>query len=151
MSVNGDWRKIKGTAGVCVGSVIDVNKEWNVVVPDDPSSRIYVEMVGWVNVFDSLFGSPDDLRRLIGLPTQLEQLGGEIEDLAGTQGKIGRVFKHFTLADLRSLSACTDGHSGNCMVLPSEPTEEIDGDKGDPSFASTSGDYVIKNLVVAIQ
>ena len=42
------------------------------VVQDDPSSRIYVEVVGWVNVFNSTFGSPDDLRRLIGEPTQLD-------------------------------------------------------------------------------
>jgi hypothetical protein len=148
VAVNGDWRKIKGTAGLCVGSVIDVEKEWNVVIQDDPSSRIYVEAVGWVNVFDSTFGSPDDLRRLIGEPTQIEQLGGLVEDLAGTKGKIGRVFKHFTLADLRSFAACTDGHSGGCMTVPSEGTEEIDGDLGDPSFASTGGDYVIKSLVV---
>jgi len=150
IAVNGEWRKIKGTAGLCVGSTITVNQQWTVVVPEDPSSRINVEAVGWVSVYDAVFGSPNDITRLLGEPTQAEQaLGGgnvPFED----KGKIGFVFEHFTLKRIRDdLQACAEG-PGKCVELASRHAEELDGDLGDPGFSSTARDFVIKNLVVQI-
>ena len=154
IAVNGQWRKIKGTSGLCVGSKITVEQQWTVVVPEDASSRINVEAVGWVDVFDSVFGSPDDITRLLREPTQAEQLlgGGDvpIED----KGKIGQVFEHYTLSQLRDpllFPPCTDGHAGQCKALTSRHAEELDGYLGDPGFLPTKGDFVIKNLVIQIQ
>ncbi len=147
ISINGNWRKIKGTAGLCVGSTIDVNQVWTVVVPDAPSTRVSVQAVGWVSVYDAVFGAADDLRRLLAEPTQLEQAFGQIDEAGGDitrEGKLGRVFQSYTLGQLAAFSACTNGHAGQCATLLSQRAEEIDGEL---YFPSTAGDFEV-NLII---
>ena len=93
LNVNGQWINVDGMAGVNEGTIVDVNRDVFVTVPDSPSSVINVEATGWVSFWDAGFGENNDRLRLIAAILKGTQFISKATE--NTAGRIGLFFQRY--------------------------------------------------------
>jgi hypothetical protein len=162
LNINGQWMKIEGLPGSespvplkldrllnlggLVGAAlpsVKIDKYFQVIVPDTEGARLTIQISGWVNVYDALFGAREDvLNTGLSLPSGVPQI---VTPLSTTEGQIGVFFKQFSRANGFGVG----GHNrrqGDYTGELSSAFEEIDGTpKGGllKGAEETQGDFAI--------
>jgi hypothetical protein len=122
---------------------VKIDKYFQVIVPDTEDARLTIQISGWVNVYDALFGAREDILNTgLSLPSGVPQI---VTPLSTTEGQIGVFFKQFSRANGFGVG----GHNrrqGDYTGELSSTFEEIDGTpKGGllKGAEETQGDFAI--------
>jgi hypothetical protein len=97
LNVNGNWSKLQNSFGLLDGTDIKINKTFNISVPDNDRSRLFIQISGWVANIDQLFGSrlgPVDFAAKF--PNIFNRIGVEGFEDTTSEGKIGLFFRRYT-------------------------------------------------------
>lgn len=166
LNINGLWTKIEGLPGsdssvpLNLDRLLDldgllgkgippvrIDKYFDVIVLDTDDARLTIQVSGWVNLYDALFGAREDiLRTSLNVPSAIPQV---FSQLSTSQGQIGLFFKQFSRTDNFGIG----GHNrrqGSYTGELSKGFELIDGtiNSGFPkSFGETQGDFAIAYTV----
>lgn len=161
LNINGLWTKIEGLPGsdssvplnldrlLDLGGLLGkavppvrVDKYFDVIVPDLDDARLTLQVSGWVNFYDALFGIREDmLNTALNVPSGVPQLSSQ---LSTSEGRIGLFFRQFSKADNFGIGS-HNRRQGDYTGELSKGFEQIDGTtNGLPnSFAETQGDFAI--------
>jgi hypothetical protein len=158
LNINGQWTKIEGPSGGegaaprldsllnidgllgAKSPTLKINRNLSVIVPETDDARLTIQVAGWVNFYDALFGAREDiLTTSLNVPSGLTQV---FSQLSTSQGRIGLFFRQFSRADNFGVGS---RQSGPRREL-SKGFEHVDGDKGGNlpnTFTETQGDFAV--------
>jgi hypothetical protein len=166
LNINGDWTKIEGLPGSSGAVPLDLDRLFNVqgliggalppvtidkyfqvIVPDSSDARVTIQVAGWVNVYDALFGARENvLNASLNIPSGVPQV---VSPLSTSEGKIGLFFKQFSTADNFGIGGHNRRQSGYAGEL-STSYEEIDGSPKSgliKGVAETNGDFAVSYTI----
>lgn len=162
LNISGRWMKLEGLPGSeskvplkldrllniqgllgATSTPVRIDKYFEVIVPDTEAARLTIQVSGWVNVFDGLFGAREDILTAgLNLPSGVPQL---VTPLSTTEGQIGTFFKQFSRANNFGIGNHNDrrgDYGGELSTL----FEQIDGKpKGGllKDASETDGDFAV--------
>jgi len=154
LNVNGQWSKIEGlpetntalpfglpNLGRLLSSAIPplrVDKDFQVIVPDTDEARLTVQVSGWVDIYDKLFGAREDiLQSFFNVPAGVPQV---FSQLSTREGRIGIFFKQFSRANNFGIGN-HNSIQGDFAGELSQQFELVEGKKD--KNAETEGDFAI--------
>lgn len=165
LNINGQWTRIEGfpesesavplnldrllNVERLLGTAmppLTIDKYFQVIVPELDEARLTLQVSGWVNFYDALFGGREDmLNTALNVPSGVPQL---FSQLSTSEGRIGLFFKQFSKADNFGIGS-HNRKQGDYTGELSKGFEQIDGaTNGFPnSFAETQGDFAIAYTV----
>jgi hypothetical protein len=133
---------LEGLFGRTVPTV-KIDRQFRVFVPDTDDARLTIQVSGWVNLYDDLFGAREDLlTTFLRVPSGIPQV---LSQLSTSEGRVGLFFRQFSKAESFGVGRHNlrqENHTGEL----SRGFEQVDGttDSGFPkSFAETEGDFAI--------
>jgi hypothetical protein len=134
-------KKPSGFSGVIDGVPIPLRKVVDLYLPDDastPEARLNIQISGWVNFFDSLFGSANLMDTGVKFPQALSFL-------MTNQGAIGMFFKHFSRSDNFGVGHhCGGNCQDNAAGERSTAFKEVNSEKGEGVLhGDTDGDFAV--------
>lgn len=159
LNINGSWTKVEGLPEtdratpldslLNLGGVLDtknpaarpirIDRYFEVILPDNDDARLTVQVSGWVNVYDALFGAREDvLKTSLNVPAAVPQV---FSQLSTSQGRIGLFFRQFSRADNFGIG---DHNRGKGEL--SKGFEHVDGATGGnlpATFTETQGDFAV--------
>jgi hypothetical protein len=162
LNINGQWTKLEGLPGSdsavplkldrllnvegLLGTPLPpakIDKYFQVIVPDTEDARLTIQLSGWVNIYDALFGSREDaLETGLNLPSGAPQI---VTPLSSYEGQIGIFFKQFSRVQNFGVGNHNQ-QNGDYLGELSAAFEEIDGtQKGGvvKGPAETEGDFAV--------
>lgn len=76
---------------------IPINRQFEVIVPETDDARLTIQIAGWVNFYDELFGAREDIvGATLRLPSMLPQT---LSAVSSFEGRIGSFFKQFSRSE----------------------------------------------------
>lgn len=162
LNINGQWTRIEGRLGSESNAsprldsllniegllgpktpTLKINRNFDVIVPDTDDARLTIQVSGWVNFYDSLFGAREDiLKTSLNMPSAFPQV---FSQLSTSQGRIGLFFKQFSRANNFGIGDPRRGGSDPRREL-SKGFEQLDGNTGGDlpkTFTETQGDFAV--------
>ena len=121
-----------------------VERDFQVIVPETNEARLTIQVAGWVNFYDDLFGAREDLlNSLLRMPAAVPQVFSQVST---REGRVGIFFRQFSRADnfgIGNHNASQESYKGEL----SKGFELVDGipKGGFPKggYAETDGDFAI--------
>jgi hypothetical protein len=161
INVNGQWARLENAPqsnntlplgldrvlnvdGLMGGKIapLRINKDFAVILPDDDQARLTIQVAGWVNFYDELFGSREDvLGASLRLPSMLPQT---LSMASSREGRIGLFFKQFSSADNFGIGAHNRPQSGYAGEL-SQAHELVEGKI--KNQGETQGDFALSYTI----
>jgi hypothetical protein len=163
LNVNGQWTQLEGLqteskAPLGIDRLLDlegllgkqrepanINKTLTVVVPETDDARLTIQVAGWVNFYDALFGVREDLiGTAIKTPGGIPQL---FSRFSTSDGRVGIFFKQFSLRENFGIG----NHNfprANYRGELSRGHEGIEGKKY--SYSETEGDFAMAYTISEI-
>jgi hypothetical protein len=162
LNINGQWTRLEGLQGsdnsmpLRVDRLLNleglfgrtvptvkIDRQFRVLVPDTDDASLTIQVSGWVNLYDDLFGAREDLlTTFLRVPSGIPQV---LSQLSTSEGRVGLFFRQFSKAESFGVGRHNlrqENHTGEL----SRGFEQVDGttDSGFPkSFAETEGDFAI--------
>ena len=129
-----------------------IDKSFQVIVPDTMDSRLTIQVSGWVNFYDDLFGAREDiLNTALRIPTGIPQV---FSQLSTPEGRVGIFFKQFSKGENFGIGSHNLSQTGYKGEL-SRGFEHVDGvPEGGflkNGFAETEGDFAIAYTITEIR
>jgi hypothetical protein len=97
VNVFGRWVKLENTFGLIEGSIIPINKQFKVAVPNTAEARLIVQVSGWAAVIDALFATRRNVLDIIAKFNNAANAAGQ-EDTE-YEGHIGFLYKAYKKND----------------------------------------------------
>jgi hypothetical protein len=117
---------------------VRINKAFEVIVPDTEQGRLTIQVAGWVNFYDELFGSREDvLSSALRLPSMLPQT---LSVASSFEGRLGQFFKQFSRQENFGIGAHNRTQTGYTGEL-SKSHELVAGTLKNQS--ETQGDFAL--------
>lgn len=155
LNINGQWTKLEGLPETTtslpfglpnIGRLLSteippltIEKDFRVIVPDTEEARLTIQVSGWVDVYDSLFGAREDiLQTLFKLPGGTPQV---LSQLSTSQGRIGIFLRQYSRANNFGVGE-HNSVQGDFAGELSRQFEQIDGRRSDRDL-ETTGDFAI--------
>jgi hypothetical protein len=144
LNVNGNWTKIQNTFGLLDGTEIRVDKTFNISVPDDDRSRLFIQITGWVASYDQAFGSRMGPVELAGkFPSLSNLIAVDGFEDSTDNGKIGLFFRRYT-RDANGFGVGVPFGEENSRGDRSDVFSEVDlVDKPPANIQRTIGDFEV--------
>jgi hypothetical protein len=155
LNINGQWARIEGLPGQDRQNPLDsllnidrllgperplvrIEKTFDVILPETSEATLTIQVAGWVNFYDSLFGVREDvLATSLSIPSALPQA---LSRLSTSDGRIGVFFRQFSRADNFGIGRHNQ-QRGNYLGELSRGHELIDGVR--KSYEETDGDFAL--------
>ena len=117
---------------------IRINRDFEVIVADADHARLTVQVAGWVNFYDELFGSREDvIGTSLRLPSMLPQT---LSAASSFEGRLGLFFKQFSRSENFGVGPHDRTHNGYKGEL-SKAHELIEGKLKQPG--ETQADFAL--------
>jgi len=121
---------------------IRINRDVEVIVADTDQARLTIQVAGWVNFYDELFGSREDvIGASLRLPSMLPQT---LSAASSFEGRLGLFFKQFSRRDDFGVGRHDRTHNGYKGEL-SRSHELIEGKLKQPG--ETQGDFALSYTI----
>jgi len=163
LNVNGRWSRIEGLqaeskAPLGVDRLLDlegllgkrrepatINKTFTVIVPETSDALLTIQIAGWVNFYDALFGAREDM-----LGTSVKTPGGVpqlFSRFSTSDGRIGMFFKQFSMRENFGVG----NHNFQRENYKGELSRGHEGMEGKKySYSETEGDFAVAYTITEI-
>lgn len=159
LNINGQWTSIPVTAKTELPLNLDrllnvdglmgkrmapipINRQFEVIIPETEDARLTIQIAGWVNLYDELFGAREDtVGAAVRLPSMLPQT---LSAVSSFEGRIGLFFKQFSSANNFGVGLHNRPNNGYSGEL-SKPHELVEGKFKHAS--ETTGDFAVSYTI----
>jgi hypothetical protein len=119
-----------------------IDRTFEVIVADTDQARLTIQVAGWVNFYDELFGSREDVvGASLRLPSMVPQT---LSGLSSFEGRLGLFFKQFSQSDNFGIGLHNRANNGFKGEL-SKAHELVEGTLKHPG--ETQGDFALSYTI----